>query len=440
MNEIREHEAVRQYLHEVCDQIKAKEVHADVRAELRCHLEEVTEDKMAYGISLDQAVEEALAELGNPVRLGGALHKAHKPKVEWGLLLLMVFFIGLALVAMFSLEASLVTVSQGMILKKELYIGLGIACMIGLYFFDYRKLIPFSWALFIISILGIIVAVSFGLQINGVRSVLRMGIFYFNASESCPYLLVIALAGILQEERWRNRTILIRFALFALLPCYLILLSHSSSALLVYFAGYMAVLLAAKVKWREIVWNLSAFTVFGFLYLLSAPRRMIRIKTFFHPFQAARDDRYMIVHSIEAIQSAGWWGHGFGAVIRSLPGIQAEMIFSYMIYSLGWVMGIVIVVGCILMVSRLLNTAKKVKEDFGKLLILGLTGIFGIQFVWGIAMTIGILPIVSMQLPFIGNGGNQFLLQCCSIGLIASVYRRKDMMARSSKVTAARQR
>jgi cell division protein FtsW (lipid II flippase) len=432
MNAIRENDRVRHYLHQVCEQIKAVEVHPDIRAELRTHLEEVTEKKVASDMPFDQAIDVALFELGDPIRLGGGLHKSHKPKMEWSLLFLMVFFIALALIAMFSIEASL-GVMYGSLMKKELYTGLGVFCMAGLYFFDYRKLVSYSWALFILTLLGMVIAVMSGSTKNGVTSGFQFSFIYINIAEACPYILVIAVAGILQNKNWRNTSIGLKWGGFLVLPCFIIMQSHSISSILVYCAGYMAILIASKAKWNEFLIIFAGFTVLMYIYISNSAYAMDRFRAYLNPFGSPRDSGYMTINSIKAIQSAGWWGQGYGAAIPTLPGIYAEMIFSYMVYSLGWIMGIVILTGCVLMVSRLLCTARKVKEEFGRMLILGLTGVLTIKFIWGIAMSIGLLPIVSMQLPFIGNGGNQFLLQCCSMGLIASVYKRKDMIPLTAK-------
>jgi len=70
----------------------------------------------------------------------------------------------------------------------------------------------------------------------------------------------------------------------------------------------------------------------------------------------------------------------------------------------------------------------QVKEQYGRLLVIGLTSIFTIHFFWNILMTLGFAPISGFNLPFISYGGSQLIIQLAAMGLILSVYRRKDMV------------
>ncbi|MMZ65896.1 Lipid II flippase FtsW [compost metagenome] len=111
-----------------------------------------------------------------------------------------------------------------------------------------------------------------------------------------------------------------------------------------------------------------------------------------------------------------------------LPQIHSDNVFTYLIYSLGWVFGILVLMIVLLFVTQLVNAAMSVRDPYGKMLIAGLGAFFSVQFVWSIGMSLGLLPISAVSFPLISYGGSGLMAQLGAIGLIYGVYRRKDMV------------
>ncbi len=104
MNSIRQHEEITTFLKQVCREIKAKEVHKEVRTELESHLQELIEEKLSNGVDLDTAVKESIAQMGTPGVIGQQFHLAHRPRFNWGLLGVVVLLMSIGLVAIFSAQ------------------------------------------------------------------------------------------------------------------------------------------------------------------------------------------------------------------------------------------------------------------------------------------------------------------------------------------------
>ncbi|MFX3634521.1 MAG: FtsW/RodA/SpoVE family cell cycle protein [Candidatus Pristimantibacillus sp.] len=118
-----------------------------------------------------------------------------------------------------------------------------------------------------------------------------------------------------------------------------------------------------------------------------------------------------------------------------MPYIYSDMLFTYLVYSLGWVAGVAIATVVLMLAGRIAGIVTKLHDPYAKNLVIGLFSIIGVKFLWSIAMSVGLLPMTSMRLPFIGYGGTSTILEMAAIGVILSVYRRKDMIPRQAAST-----
>ncbi|CAN7277616.1 permease prefix domain 1-containing protein [Paenibacillus sp. LjRoot153] len=150
MNSIRQHEEITTFLKQVCREIKAKEVHKEVRTELESHLQELIEEKLSNGVDLDTAVKESIAQMGTPGVIGQQFHLAHRPRFNWGLLGVVVLLMSIGLVAIFSAQnASYRQNLSSLAMKQVVFFGIGSCLMLLIGFSNYRKLAGYSWVLYI---------------------------------------------------------------------------------------------------------------------------------------------------------------------------------------------------------------------------------------------------------------------------------------------------
>ena len=101
-------------------------------------------------------------------------------------------------------------------------------------------------------------------------------------------------------------------------------------------------------------------------------------------------------------------------------------MFPFLIYCFGWGAGIALVIMVILSSNKRLAFLK-VKDSYGKALVSGLLTVFVLQYIWSMLMSMGLAPYGSFHLPFISYSGSLVIFQFISIGLMLSVYRRKDL-------------
>ncbi|MFB0844524.1 FtsW/RodA/SpoVE family cell cycle protein [Paenibacillus oleatilyticus] len=431
---IREHENVRDYLSSVCFQIRARELHKDIRRELESHLEELVLDKEAEGASREEAVAWAIRQMGDPVTVGRELHRIHRPRMHWGLLLGLIAFLGLGVFAMFSIGSSYGRLRSGGIgglaFDKMIFIGMGFLGLLAFYFMDYRKLKAWSLFMYGVAAVGMICTILFGPQVyGGARRAIFITRIDWTALSS--YLFIIAAAGLLldwweQKRRFWLKSIvafvLVPFTLYAIMP--------SLSTLLFYLIGYGSLCGVITRKWWLALLQAGGILLLsGVMAAMASPLYMKnRLSAFLNPVIDPSGAGYMYIQMKAAISSAGWWGYGFGAVNPKLQYIHGELILTYLVFSFGWGVGIVIAGAAVYFVARMLHSLGQVRDTYGKMLIVAATSLIGAQFGYCIGMSLGLLPITSVAFPFVSYGGTHILIEMAVVGLVLGIYRRKDMI------------
>lgn len=130
------------------------------------------------------------------------------------------------------------------------------------------------------------------------------------------------------------------------------------------------------------------------------------------------------------MSSAGWFGT-YGN-IKSIPATHTDFVFASLTYYYGYVLALIIVFILSLFAVRIMNIAYKINDGYGKLLLVGGVTLFIIHCICNVGMILGILPRFSISLPFISYGLVPTLFHAFIMGIVLSVYRRKDIPARKS--------
>lgn len=444
--DITQNEGVVRYLEQVCRHIRARDVHNDIRAELVGHLEELVDVMVTKeGLSEDQAIHRAIQQMGDPDQIGGQLHQVHKPRTEWGLIALIAVFIGIGLLAMYAVQLVVDERFSMIVSNTLLHVSIGVVVMIAFYFLDYRKLQRYSWHLYGFTIFLLLCAELRGHQVNGRSGWIYIGGYFIDVYSFTHYLFIIAIAGIILSSKrdvhkgmWRRAMLSVReAAVYFIVPGLLFVLGNAIPEFIVYCVVLLVLLIVTR-RFELIGMGCVALVLLFYGMVTIKPMyfslMMSRLSGYINP-AASPDSAYMTMKSLSAIRSAGMWGQGLGAENPSLTYIYSDMLFTYLVYSLGWVAGIAIVTVVLMLAGRIAGIVTKLHDPYAKNIVIGLFSIIGVKFLWSIAMSVGLLPMTSMRLPFIGYGGTSTILEMAVIGVILSVYRRKDMIPRQAAST-----
>jgi len=156
---------------------------------------------------------------------------------------------------------------------------------------------------------------------------------------------------------------------------------------------------------------------------------MVRILAFLDPEKYADGAGFMTLKIQEIMERAGWFGWFGQPVSRNfIPEAHTNLVFVSFTYYYGWLFAIVLVAILSLFAARMMVILPKVKDSYGRLLLIGGMALYGVQFVSNIGMAFGLFPLTSMSLPFMSYGLMPTVLNAVIIGVVLSVYRRKDLV------------
>ncbi|KAF1085530.1 Rod shape-determining protein RodA [Sporotomaculum syntrophicum] len=428
--DLEQNEKIQTYLDTVCSQIKWRDMHAQIRLELISHIGDLVEEYEKNSIPGEDPINKALSQMGNARELGKDLHHIHKPRIEWSILALAVFFLGFGLFILYSLEVNslIFTESSSLFAKSLIYSLAGMLITVGMYFFNYRRLKSMSWPLYVGALVLWLCVLWQGSSING-KPYLNLGFITIDFAEIALFFLTVAIAGIFTDRNWQQPNYLFKTSGLLLFPIILALMSSSLTTAFLYALIFLIIMRTSGAKIKDIGITIIFPLTLAILSVVTYPHRIARLFAFFNPYQDPQGAGYAVIQSIEAIRSAGFWGQGFNFPIGILPQLHTDFIFTYIVYSLGWITGLAVVVLATALLVRIFRVSRLVKDRYGRLLVSGLVGLLLVQFYWNILMTVGLAPLAAFSLPLVSYGGSHLIIQMTTLGLVLSIYRRKDVAA-----------
>ncbi len=252
-----------------------------------------------------------------------------------------------------------------------------------------------------------------------------------------PFLLVLKQPDL-------GSAIVFAGILFAMLfwagtrPWLLFLLASPVFSLLLAFKEWtwgvwFVVLVFLLYRWRPYLWEgmavLTANVVMGFIAIpiwrSLAPYQQNRLLTFLNPTLDPQGANYQAIQSKVAIGSGGWFGVGWleGPQKRLvfLPAQHTDFVFSVVGEELGFLGVFVALLLFLYLLSRLVRVARRATDPFSSLLVFGVVGLFLTHVFENVGMTVSLMPITGIPLPFFSYGGS-FLVACClALGVVMRV-------------------
>ncbi len=269
----------------------------------------------------------------------------------------------------------------------------------------------------------------------GARRWVELGPIQVQPSEVMKITLIMALAryfhGLDTNEVRRIPWLFPPLILIAL-PAALVLRQPDLGTTLLLVAGAGIVFFAAGVRlWKFALVIGSAIPAGFFAYQFLHDYQKKRILIFLNPESDPLGSGYHIMQSKIALGSGGIFGKGFVQGTQShlnyLPEMRTDFIFSMLAEEFGMVGGLALFALYFLLIAYGFAIAIRSRNQFGRLLAIGLTGVFFLYFFINIAMVMGLVPVVGVPLPLISYGGTSMLTLLISFGLIISVYIHRDV-------------
>ncbi|MGF2614772.1 FtsW/RodA/SpoVE family cell cycle protein [Rossellomorea aquimaris] len=412
-----------EFLDAVTSHMKSAEAGSFVSRELNDHINCEKKRLIEKGMTEEEAENAAIRQMGNPAEIGRDFNKIHRPKVDWWLTSLLLITMCFSFLPMLIWNVS---GSDHFLKMRAAATVLGLGLVFTLMMIDYRKLVRFQWLLFGagVLILGLINFVP-NLFVNG-KPFFDIGPLILESTMALPFLY-LGWSCLFSKEGYNVwKAILLYIG-----TLYLFLMSVNFSLVLIYSVMVFIMMLASRTSLRKkkiITAGSFAILLSYSTFFLSAvqPYQKERLLAFINPDRFAESSGYLYIRLKEAFSQAGWFGQ-FGRE-EFIPSGHTDFVFASFTYQFGWLLGLVLLAVLGLLMGRMMVNASKIKDPFGKMLIFGGVTLFTVQFLYNIGMMLGFLPLIGISLPFISYGLMPTILNSVVVGIVLSVYRRKDIV------------
>ncbi|WP_347941472.1 FtsW/RodA/SpoVE family cell cycle protein [Peribacillus simplex] len=414
------------FLDEVSSYIRSKEAKKYIEAELKAHLHQAKTELVKKGYTEDEAEELAVRNMGSPSDIGLRMDKLHRPKIDWKLMSMFLFMSATGLFLFwflfkdgnsFSVLKQVCSVTGSVIL----------ACVI--LFFDYRKFQRWGWVFFTIECLILFQFQFSNVLVNGSPRINIMGLLSVDSIVVLP-LFLLAWAGMLQSKKMNVYLAAILYVCSA----FLFMVTVNLQATVLYSLMVAVMVWKSSLNKRKILITAAVLlTTCVSLLLISLKDirayQFERLFAFVTPEKFSETSGYMYLKLEKLIGDAGWIGH-FGSLgkIDFSNEMMTDFIFVTITYTLGWAGALLIGLLFLWMIWRISRIFQTVKDPFGKMLVSGSFAIFTAQVTVSIGMSLGLLPIMSVSLPFMSYGALSAMINACLFGLVLSVYHKKNII------------
>ena len=451
------HLQIKDFLEKVCNEIKYKPIREEISKELENHIEEAKEGYMHKGENEENAINKAISDMGDAEVIGKTLNKIHRPKLDYKLIILLLILLCFTFLVV-GIKTTSHVFSEGegpYFIKTIVYLIIGFILGLAIYFMDYTKIEKYSNYIYIASsILIIYTVISSHHLINGIPY-LNIGNIYIPINRVVMPLFLIAFIGFIQNVGKHKvefrvldlETIQIDKSLIKIiiLSVFSLLLLASIPSLTSAFILGIAYMIIATVKiikdsHKKVtnvlkLWGVIA--VLGIICIISlttAPYRLERIVTTFYPETDPEGAGWLGINRKLIIESASMFGEAED-MSNALDLFDAGTQFAFIsiLAHYGWIVAILLIVTIILISIKLIINSIKVKDDYGKMLIIGISCLFIFQSVFNVLMNLNLWFESGFELPFVSYGGTGLIMNMACLALVLSIYRRKDILISSDE-------
>ena len=342
-------------------------------------------------------------------------------------------------------------------IRQVLFATAGILILGIIAFVDYRHFRALAPFLYVATVVGLVVVLTpLGDIQGGASRWINFGAFQAQPSELAKVAVIVVLAAYLSERKGDVRAMDVLFCCLAVaIPCALIFLEPDLGTTMVFVAITAGMLLVAGAKIRHFL-SLIALGAAGIALMLQMgvlhDYQMDRITAFLDPQPDVQSVGYNLVQAKIAIASGGVRGKGMElepsderrafwnlppeappnqpvertqTALDFVPEQHTDFIFTAVGEQLGFMGSATLLALFAFLIWRALRIAALSKDMFGTLLASGVAALWTFQLFVNIGMTMGIMPITGIPLPFISYGGSSLITNYVAVGILLNVHMRR---------------
>lgn len=370
-------------------------------------------------------------------------------RFDWTLASILLAFLVISIVAISSAQTSTVYNANFVYLQIRWYvICAGIIGFVMLFeISEYKKM---TWYLYALGLLSMLLLVflpegegQIAERMNGAKSWYHTPLGNIQPSEFMKTFFILALAKVVTEHnaRFADRdfksdcVLLAKIIGVLLLPLVFIMLQPDLGTALVFLAITAVIVIVSGITWKIIVPVIIVSGAAGGTLLWMAlymqdflqdkfgfqPYQFARIYTWLDPYSNASTDSYHLITLLNAIGSGEIFGKGYKARQVLVPESHTDSIFAIIGEEWGFVGGSLVIILYFLLIYHLMKVALLIKDDFSTYIIAGIIAVITFHVLENIGMSIQLLPMTGIPLPFLSYGGSSLMGNALALGLVFSM-------------------
>lgn len=321
-------------------------------------------------------------------------------------------------------------------LKRQVaFLVAGMIALLAISFFDYRYLAGFSPVIYGITVASLILVLTpLGTLHSGATRWIDLGVIEAQPSELAKVAIIIVLAAFLTAKKGDLTSLDVAAAVgIVAIPSILIYRQPDLGTMMVFVALLGAALLSGGAKIRHFI-TLGLIGLVTVIFVLQAgllkDYQLERLTSFLDPNPDVQSVGYNLTQSKIAIGSGGMEGKGLGGKntqtsLDFVPEQHTDFIFTAVGEQLGFLGSATLLGMFAFLLWRGLRIAALSRDLFGTLLASGVVALWAFQIFVNVGMTMGIMPITGIPLPFISYGGSSLITNFVAVGLLLNIHMRR---------------
>nr|WP_295972597.1 FtsW/RodA/SpoVE family cell cycle protein [uncultured Bacillus sp.] len=385
--------------------------------------------------------------------------KQSTSRIDFNLVLVLMLLCIASCVSIYSAQST-GQYQENFFLKQIVWYCIGVGIIASVITLDSDQLKKISWyaygfGLFLLAFL-IIAPESIAPVINGAKSWYKVpGLGSIQPSEFVKVFIILVLSRVIVEHHHKyivktiqtDLLLLIKLGAVTMVPLLFVMKQPDLGTSLVFLAILLGMIFISGISWKILVPIFSGAVVLIsviFYFVLWQPEflekylgvkeyQFGRIYSWIDPYNYQSTAGYQLVHSLLAIGSGETSGKGFGTREVYLPESHSDFIFSIVGEEFGFIGASILISLFFLLIYHITKVGMETKNNFYTCVCVGVISMLTFHVFQNIGMTIGILPITGIPLPFISYGGSSLMGNMLAIGLIFSIryHHKKYMFSKS---------
>ncbi|MFW6264826.1 MAG: rod shape-determining protein RodA [Bacillota bacterium] len=371
-------------------------------------------------------------------------NKKFKKNINWYVPIITLLLIAIGLIVISSAVELNQANSSGMsfIRTQLVSVALGIMLIIFIQFFDYHIFQHYYSIIYLATICLLAIILVIGYTVAGGQRWISIGPLNFQPSELAKIMMILVLASVIDknQENLKGFKGFIKPFIYVSIPFLLILRQNDLGTSLVLIAIFIGMMYVGGANFRimafifgggfsVVVLFITSHLILDTPLVFIKPYQLNRLIAFINPGFDPGGIGYNLIQSMIALGSGQLTGKGWFAgtqnQLQFLPEKHTDFIFSVLGEEFGFLGIVVIILLYVFLLWQIFNIAKTARDNYGRLIATGVGSLLFFQVFQNIGMTMGLMPITGLPLPFLSYGGSSMLSSLIAIGLVLNVNMRR---------------